>query len=264
MRISEQIEVGRRQQHVLARVSRAAWRLDQAERERRWALASAYAEGSRYAPWPRRLGCQRRGCTSSSSPPTSTCWTRRSVTCEPRGWPVPEDPDSGEDAELDGRDTIADRLSDEVDWLRRCADWLAQLDTGGYPPAVNLRPARDWPNTAHIAVDLARVGAVLHRIAADLDELARARRVAGRPSQGPGGRTARSRTRWGNGPVTSLAADRYPELGDGQGRHGDAVAVLGLAEDLKRPGRQAIGADQVPVEGVAVGEDPSPGAESAV
>ena len=40
-----------------------------------------------------------------------------------------------------------------------------------------------------------------------------------------------------------------------QGRHGDAVAVLGLAEDLKRPGRQAIGADQVPVEGVGVGED---------
>jgi hypothetical protein len=90
----------------------------------------------------------------------------------------PEDPDSDEDAELDGRDTIADRLSDEVGWLRRCADWLAQLDAGGYPPAVNLRPAGDWPDTAHIAVDLARVCAVLHRIAADLDELARARRVA--------------------------------------------------------------------------------------
>ena len=34
---------------------------------------------------------------------------------------------------------------------RRCADWLAQLDVGGYPPAVNLRPAGDWPDTAHIA-----------------------------------------------------------------------------------------------------------------
>jgi hypothetical protein len=31
--------------NVLARVSRATWRLDQAERERRWALASAHAEG---------------------------------------------------------------------------------------------------------------------------------------------------------------------------------------------------------------------------
>ena len=43
------------------------------------------------------------------------------------GWPAPEDPDSGEDTGLDGRDNIADRLSDEVGWLRECADWLAHL-----------------------------------------------------------------------------------------------------------------------------------------
>jgi hypothetical protein len=35
----------RRQRRVLQRVSRAAWRLEQAERERAWALASARAEG---------------------------------------------------------------------------------------------------------------------------------------------------------------------------------------------------------------------------
>jgi hypothetical protein len=34
-----------RQRRVLLRVSRAAWRLEQAERERSWALASARAEG---------------------------------------------------------------------------------------------------------------------------------------------------------------------------------------------------------------------------
>lgn len=38
------------------------------------------------------------------------------------GWPAPEDPDSDKDAELDGRDHIVDRLSDEVTWLQRCAD----------------------------------------------------------------------------------------------------------------------------------------------
>ena len=38
------------------------------------------------------------------------------------GWPAPEDPDSEEDAELGGRDSIADRLCDEVSWLRQCAD----------------------------------------------------------------------------------------------------------------------------------------------
>ena len=93
------------------------------------------------------------------------------------GWPAPEDPDGDDDAELDGRDIIADRLSDEVSWLRQCADWLAHLDADSYPPAVNLRPAADWPDRAVVAVDLARVRAVIDRIAADVDELARARRV---------------------------------------------------------------------------------------
>jgi hypothetical protein len=41
-----------------------------------------------------------------------------------------------------------------------------------------VRPAADLPDTAHVTVTLARVRAVLDRIAADLDELARARRVA--------------------------------------------------------------------------------------
>jgi hypothetical protein len=42
---SERIAAGRRERRVLARVSRAAWRLDQAGRERTWALVSARAEG---------------------------------------------------------------------------------------------------------------------------------------------------------------------------------------------------------------------------
>ena len=37
--INERIKADRRQRQVLARVSRAAWRLEQAERERTWALA---------------------------------------------------------------------------------------------------------------------------------------------------------------------------------------------------------------------------------
>jgi hypothetical protein len=55
--------------------------------------------------------------------------------------------------------------------------WLAHLDADSYPPAVNLRPSDDWPDRAVVAVDLARVRAVIDRIAADVDELARARRV---------------------------------------------------------------------------------------
>ena len=178
MRISERIEADRRQQHVLARVSRATWRLDQAERERRWALASAHAEGISIRTLATAAGLSASRVHQLVV--AADCDALDAALGELRaaGWSAPEDPDFGEDAELDGRDTIADRLSDEVGWLRRCADWLAQLDAGGYPPAVNLRPACDWPDTAHVAVDLARVRAVLHRIAADLDELARARRVA--------------------------------------------------------------------------------------
>jgi len=43
--IGERIEAGRRERRGLTRVSRAAWRLEQAERERTWALVSARAEG---------------------------------------------------------------------------------------------------------------------------------------------------------------------------------------------------------------------------
>ena len=45
MTISERIGTARRERRVLARVSRAGWRLEQAERERTWALVSARAEG---------------------------------------------------------------------------------------------------------------------------------------------------------------------------------------------------------------------------
>jgi hypothetical protein len=58
------------------------------------------------------------------------------------GWPAPEDADGDEDAELDGRKLVADRLADEVDWLRQCAEWLAHLHTQPYPPVVNQEGTR--------------------------------------------------------------------------------------------------------------------------
>jgi hypothetical protein len=94
------------------------------------------------------------------------------------GWPAPEDPGGDDDAELDGRDLIRDRLVDEVSGLRQCAGWLTHLHTSEYPPAVNLRPDGDHPGRALVVVDLPRVAAILQRVAADIDELARARRVA--------------------------------------------------------------------------------------
>ena len=162
---------------MLARVCRAAWRLEQAERERVWALASARAEGISIRALATAAGLSPSRVYQLVADADLDALAAALGELRAAGWPAPEDPDSGEDAELDGRDDIADRLSDEVSWLRQCADWLAHLDADSCPPAVNLRPSADWPGWAVVAVDLARVAPVIDRIAADVDELARARRV---------------------------------------------------------------------------------------
>ena len=177
MTISERVEAGRRERRVLTRVSRAGWRLEQAERERAWALVSARAEGVSIRKLAAAAGLSPSRVHQIVADADLDALDAALGELRAAGWPAPEDPDSGEDAELDGRDNIADRLSDEVSWLRQCADWLAHLDADSYPPGVNLRPAADWPDRAVVVVDLARVRAVIDRVAADVDELARARRV---------------------------------------------------------------------------------------
>ena len=57
-----------------------------------------------------------------------------------------------------------------------CAEWLASL-ADGKTPAVNLRPESHAPDSDYVAVDQSRVIRVLRKIAHDLEELTRARRV---------------------------------------------------------------------------------------
>ena len=121
----------------------------------------------------------------SAMPSCRACWTttaarsrqpnHRDVPCHD----LPQDPPVRDHhpGQLDGRDTIAGQLSDEVSWLRQCADWLAHLDADSYPPAASVLAPADWPDRAIVAVGLERVAAVIDRIAADVDELARARRA---------------------------------------------------------------------------------------
>ena len=177
MAISEQIEAARRERRVLTRVCRAAWRLEQAERERTWALASARAEGISIRALATAAGLSPSRVHQIVAAAGLDALDAALSELRAAGWPAPEDPDSDEDTDLDGRDHLAGRLSDEADWLRQCAGWLRQLDGGGYPPAVSLRPSVGWPDRAVVTVDLARVAAVIDRIATDVDELARARRV---------------------------------------------------------------------------------------
>ena len=168
----------RRERRVLLRVSRAAWRLDQAERERGWALASARAEGVSIRTLAAAAGLSPARVHQITAAADLDELDAALGELRAAGWPAPEDPDADDDAELDGRDLICDRLADEAGWIRQCAGWLTHLHTSEFPPAVNLRPDGDHPGRALVVADLPRVAAILQRVAADVDELARARRVA--------------------------------------------------------------------------------------
>ncbi len=148
MTISERVEAGRRERRVLTRVSRAGWRLEQAGRERVWALVSARAEGVSIRKLAAAAGLSPSRVHQLVADADLDVLDAALGELRAAGWPAPEDPDCGEDAELGGRDSIAGRLSDEVSWLRRCAGWLAHLDADSYPPAVNLCPSADWPDRA--------------------------------------------------------------------------------------------------------------------
>jgi hypothetical protein len=76
------------------------------------------------------------------------------------GWPAPEDPDGDDDADLDGRELIADRLVDEAGWLRavrRLADPPARrgVPAGGEPAPGRRSPRADavgaWPSRTWIS-----------------------------------------------------------------------------------------------------------------
>ena len=104
----------RRKRRVLARVTRAAWRLEQAERER----AGAKAEGASI-----REIAAAAGLSSSRVHQVVTGADIDSLdtalgALRSAGWPAPEDPDV-DDGELAGRADIAGRLDDEVEWIRQ-------------------------------------------------------------------------------------------------------------------------------------------------
>ena len=202
---------------------RAAWRLEQAERERSWALASARAEGVSIRALAAAAGLSSSRVHQIVAAADLDELNAALGELRAAGWPAPEDPEGDDDAELDGRDLICDRLSDEVSWLRQCADWLAHLDADSYPPAVNLRPSADWPDRAVVAVNLARVRAVIDRIAADVDELARARRVQDLNIAAvlPGSRAERRRRlaepTWSSGPSAPGGGCPLPRPATGAG-----------------------------------------------
>ncbi|GHG05462.1 hypothetical protein ACFFSH_38645 [Streptomyces filamentosus] len=146
--------------------------------------------------------------------PWTSCW----AGSERRPGPAPEDPENSDDEELSGRASVAERLVDEVGWIRQCADWIDHLDRESYPPVADLCPEADFPDRANVVVDSARISAILRRIAFDVDELGRAWNV--RPDRRlcrrrPAGRAPPSARRVGPGvrrvhPQEELAVALHP------------------------------------------------------
>jgi hypothetical protein len=167
----------RRERRVLARVRRAAWRLEQAERERDWALAAARGENVSVRKVAEAAGLSPTRVHQLTKDADQDALDAALGQLRAAGWPAPEDPDGSDDEELAGRASVAERLQDEVEWLRECAGWLDHLDSKPYPPTANLRPESDFPDRCMVPIHLPKVAAIVRRIAFDIDELARARRV---------------------------------------------------------------------------------------
>src|SRR3954452_12083873 len=146
----------RRERQVADRLRLATERLDDAQRERIWAIVEAHQAGLSV-----RQIAVATGLSSSRVHQLLGSDEAREIPrwlSQRRGRDRPSQPDGQA------------RLAGELEALRRCREWLERLDRGE-PVVVNLRPETD-PETEYMAFDRPRVLRVLARIIADLDELA--------------------------------------------------------------------------------------------
>jgi len=90
--ISERIEAARRERRVLTRVSRAAWRLEQAERERTSALVSARAEGISIRTLAAAAGLSPSRVHQIVTDADLDALDAALGELRAAGWPAPEDP----------------------------------------------------------------------------------------------------------------------------------------------------------------------------
>jgi hypothetical protein len=155
-----------REKCLRARLGIARRRVEEAERERIWAIASAHSAGLsiRTIAAATRLSSSRvHQLLHADEAREIPDWLSRLA-----------EPAVGADAQPVGKQTLPpmalqQRLADENEVLGWCIGWLEQL-ARGETVVVNLR-AETEPKTAFVAFDQARVLRVLKRIAADLDEL---------------------------------------------------------------------------------------------
>jgi hypothetical protein len=97
--ITDRMAAWRRERRVLQRVSRAAWRLDQAGRERAWALASARAEGISIRKLAAAAGLSPARVNQITAGADLDALDAALGELRAAGWPAPEDPSGDDDAE---------------------------------------------------------------------------------------------------------------------------------------------------------------------
>src|SRR3954453_1889517 len=146
----------RRERQVAARLRLATDRLDEAQRERSWAIVEAHQSGLSVRQIAAATGLsssrvhQLLGSDEAREIPRWLSQERRRDR--------PSQPD------------VQAHLAGELEALRRCREWLERLDRGEQVVG-NLRPETD-PETEYVAFDPPRGLRVLARIIAALDELA--------------------------------------------------------------------------------------------
>ena len=179
----------RREHQLIERLRLAVFRLDAAQEERTWAIVSAHQQGLAI----RRIAAAT-GLSATRVHQLLTAAATEGIPAWLSRLREPGEPASAADegAAPAPEAALREHLAEEVAALRRCLGWLEQ-DACGAPVVVNLRPDNDV-EAEFVAFDRPRILRVLARIAADLDELARAHEVgaAGAP---PGEDDPRARHR---------------------------------------------------------------------
>src|SRR5262245_55155709 len=148
-----------REQRLTARLRLATERLEEAQRERIWAVVEAHQSGLSI-----RQIAAATGLSSSRVHQLLGSEESREI---PR-W-LNRQREQGA-APSKGHAGLRARLAAEMDALRQCREWLERLERGE-KVVVNLRPETD-PETEYVAFDRPRVLRVLARIITDLDGLA--------------------------------------------------------------------------------------------
>ena len=154
------------EQRLTARLRLATERLEDAQRERIWAVVEDHQSGLSI-----RQIAAATGLSSSRVHQLLGSDEAREI---PRWLSQRRDQEA---APSQGRPDLRAHLAGELDALRRCCEWLERLQRGERV-VVNLRPEGD-PETEYVSFDRPRVLRVLSRIIADLDRLAGFPPIAG-------------------------------------------------------------------------------------